>query len=93
MIEYTGPPLVAAANATRLEDYHLHYFLDENAAPYLGTGTPVPMGNPKIVHTAATQTTFDNVTAGNHTVAVMLSGSNHVSVVPPLSDQVTFSVR
>ena len=91
-VEYSGPPLVAAASATKLDDYHLHYFLDESATPYLGTTTPVPMGNPHIVHTAATQVSFDGVTAGTHTVVVMLSGANHVSVVPPLSDQVTFTV-
>jgi hypothetical protein len=91
-VSYDGPPLVAAANATRLDDYHLHYFLDENAAPYLGTLVPVPLGNPHIVHTAATQVTFDNVVAGSHTVAVMLSGSNHISVTPPVSDLVTFTV-
>jgi hypothetical protein len=44
---------VAAANAPRLDDFHRHYFLDESAAPYLGTLAPVPMGNPNIVHTAA----------------------------------------
>ena len=91
-VEYSGPPLVAAASATKLDDYHLHYFLDESATAYLGTTTPVPMGNPHIVHTAATQVSFDGVTAGTHTVVVMLSGANHVSVAPPLSDQVTFTV-
>lgn len=92
-VQYTGPQLVAAANATKLDDYHLHYFLDEDATPYLGTLTPVPMGNPRIVHTAALQVSFDGVTAGQHTVTVMLSGANHVSVAPPLSAQVQFTVQ
>jgi hypothetical protein len=90
-VNYNGPPLVPAASATKLDDYHLHYFLDEDAAPYLGTLVPVPMGNPRIVHTAATQLTFDNVPPGSHVVTVMLSGSNHISVIPPVSDQVTFT--
>src|SRR5712691_11571485 len=47
-ISYAGPTLVAAANATKLDDYHLHYLLDENVAPYLGTQVPVPAGNPHI---------------------------------------------
>jgi hypothetical protein len=92
-VQYSGPTLVAAANATKLDDLHLHYFLDENAAPYIGTLVPVPAGNPRIVHTAALQVTFDNVTAGSHTVTVMLSGANHVSVAPPLSANVTFTVQ
>jgi hypothetical protein len=90
---YSGPPLVAAASATKLDDYHVHYFLDEDAAPYLNSLTPVPMGNPHIVHTASMQTTFDNVAAGSHTATVMLSGANHVTVTPPLSAQVTFTVQ
>ena len=90
-VNYNGPPLVPAASATKLDDYHLHYFLDEDAAPYLGTLVPVPMGNPRILHTAATQVTFDNVPLGSHVVTVMLSGSNHISVIPPVSDQVTFT--
>src|SRR5438105_222705 len=80
MIDYNGPTLVPAANSTKLDDLHLHYFLDESATPYLGTGVPVPAGNPRIIHTAALQQAFDNVTAGSHTVVVMLSGNNHVSV-------------
>ena len=91
-VSYTGAALVAAASATRVDEDHLHYILDENVAPYLGTLVPVPMGNPRIVHTAATQVTFDNVPAGSHTVTVMLTGNNHISVRPPLSEQVTFSV-
>jgi len=92
-VQYSGPPLVPAANATKLDDYHLHYFLDENAAPYLGTLVPVPMGNPHIVHSAALQVTFDNIAAGSHTVVVALAGANHVSVAPPLSAQVTFTAQ
>jgi hypothetical protein len=92
-VQYTGPALVAAANATKLDDYHLHYFLDESAAAYIGTQVPVPMGNPNIVHTAALQQTFDNVSPGAHIVTVMLSGANHVSVTPPLSAQVMFTVQ
>lgn len=92
-IQFSGAQLVAAASATKLDDYHLHYFLDEDASPYLNSLTPVPMGNPHIVHTANLQTTFDNVTAGSHTVTVMLSGANHITVTPPLSAQVTFTVQ
>jgi hypothetical protein len=83
---------VPAANATALDQYHLHYLLDVSATPYLGTLVPVPLGDPHMVHTAATEVQFDNVSSGSHTVTVMLSGSDHISVNPPLSDQVTFTV-
>jgi hypothetical protein len=92
-VQYDGPPLVAAATATKLDDYHLHYFLDESATPYTGTLVPVPMGNPRIVHTAALQVTFDTVAAGSHTVTVLMSGANHISVAPPLTAQVSFTVQ
>ena len=92
-VQYTGPQLVPGANATRLDDYHLHYFLDESATSYIGSLMPVPMGNPHVVHTAALQVSFDGVTAGQHTLTVMMSGSNHVSVAPPLSTQVQFTVQ
>lgn len=92
-VNYTGPPLVPAANATKLDDYHLHYFLDVDPNPYIGTTVPAPLNDPRIIHTAATTVTFDNVAAGNHTLAVMLSGSNHISVNPPLAVQENFTAR
>jgi hypothetical protein len=91
--QYSGPPLVPAANAAKLDDYHVHYFLDENATPYIGTGVPVPAGNPRIVHSGALQVTFDNVPAGPHTVTVLMSGANHISVAPPLTAQVQFTAQ
>jgi len=92
-VQYSGPPLVAAASATKLDDYHLHYFLDEDATPYIGTLVPIPAGNPRIVHTANLQNTFDNVAAGPHKVTVVLGGANHVSVAPALSATVSFTVQ
>jgi hypothetical protein len=92
-VQYSGPALVPAANAAKLDDYHVHYFLDENATPYIGTGVPVPAGNPHIVHSAAMQVTFDNVSAGPHTVTVVMSGANHISVAPPLTAQVQFTAQ
>ena len=92
-VDYSGPTLVPAASATAIDQYHLHYFLDVNSAQYIGTTTPAPLGNPNIVHTAATTVTFDNVAPGTHQLAVALSGSNHVSVSPPLAAQLTFTAQ
>jgi uncharacterized protein (DUF2141 family) len=44
-------------------------------------------------HTAATSVTFDNVAAGSHALAVMMSGSNHISVNPPVAETETFTAR
>jgi hypothetical protein len=92
-VSYTGPALVSVANATKLDDYHLHYFLDVDATPYIGTLIPIPTGDPRIIHSAALSVTFDNVAAGNHMVAVVLTGSNHISVNPPVADLETFMTR
>jgi hypothetical protein len=92
-VNYSGPPLVAAANATKLDDYHLHYFLDVDPGPYIGTTTPMPLNDPRIMHTAATSVVFDNVASGTHQLAVVMSGSNHISVNPPLAERETFMCR
>jgi hypothetical protein len=92
-LSYSGPTLVPGAQAMKLEDYHLHYFLDEDATPYIGTARPIPTGNPHIVHSAASEVGFDNVSPGSHTLSVVMTGSNHISVEDPLSDTVTFTVR
>jgi hypothetical protein len=84
---------VDAANATKLDDYHLHYFLDVDPTRYIGTTVPIPLGDPRIIHSAATNVTFDNVAAGTHTLAVVMTGSNHISVTPPVADKVTFTAR
>ena len=92
-VNYSGPPLVAAANATQLNDYHLHYFLDVDPTPYIGTTLPIPLGDPRIVHSGATSVTFDNVAAGEHTLAVVMTGNNHISVNPPVTAKATFTAR
>jgi hypothetical protein len=92
-VTYTGPALISGAEAKKLDDYHLHYFLDEDAGAYLGSGMPIPAGNPKIVHSAAKEVNFDNLPPGAHTVSVVMSGNNHVSVSTPVSDTVSFSVK
>jgi hypothetical protein len=92
-VSYTGPALVAVANATKLDDYHIHYFLDVDPTPYIGTTIPIPLGDPRIIHSAATTITFDNVAPGPHTLAVVMTGSNHISVNPPVADKETFTAR
>jgi hypothetical protein len=92
-VSYTGPALVAPANATKLDDYHLHYLLDVDPTPYIGNTVPIPLGDSRIIHSAATSVTFDNVAAGTHTLAVVMTGSNHISVTPPVADKVTFTAR
>jgi LPXTG-motif cell wall-anchored protein len=91
-INVTGTTLVPAADATKLEDMHVHYLLDVDPAPYLSGATAIPMGNPNIVHTAALSQTFSAVAPGTHRVAVVLGLSNHTAAQPPVAPSVSFTV-
>ena len=90
--------LVPAASAQKPEDYHLHAAMDVDTSTWIGTGIPVPVGvqNPsasRLMHTAAKSVTFTGVAAGEHTVTVWLSLASHVSVRPPVSATVKFTVK
>jgi hypothetical protein len=93
VVNYNGPSLVAANMASTLNQYHLHYFLDVDASPYFQRSVPIPLGNPSIIHTSNTQVSFDNVAPGSHVLAVVLTGSNHVSLKPPVAQQISFTVQ
>jgi len=91
--DVAGVTLVPAADAKKLDDYHVHVLLDSDATPYLTQFLPVPMGNDNIVHTAAKMVTFKGVTAGPHTLSVFLTTSNHISVSPPIQTKATFTAQ
>jgi len=91
--DLTNVTLVPAAEARRVEDLHVHALLDVDPAAYLGTTTFIPLGNPSIIHSAAKEVTFNDVKSGQHKVAVILTGANHISVRPPVSDSMTFTVQ
>jgi len=91
-IQVSGTTLVPAANATKLEDMHVHYLLDVDPAPYLDGTTPIPAGNPAIVHSAALTNTFSGVAPGPHKVTVILGLSDHRAVQPPVAPSVSFTV-
>jgi LPXTG-motif cell wall-anchored protein len=91
-IAVTGTTLVPAAEATRLEDLHVHYLLDTDPGPYLSGSTPVPTGNPNIVHSAALSYTFSGVAPGAHRVVVLLGYSTHAAFQPPVAPSVAFQV-
>jgi len=92
-VTYDGPKLIPGTEAKKLDDYHLHYFLDEDATAFVNGARSIPAGNPHIVHSAATEVTFDNLPAGKHTVTVVMSGNNHVPVTPALTDTVSFTTE
>ena len=92
-VEYWGPPLSSAGAAHAVDEYHLAYFLDYDASAYVGTLLAIPRCDPRIIHSIATHVTFDHVMHGSHSLHVLLTGSNDVSVNPPVATSVTFLVR
>ena len=88
----SGFTIVPAAQATRPNEVHVHIFLDVDPTPYLGTGVPIPLNNPNIVHTANPTVTFQNVPAGTHRAFLALATGDHVSLNPAITDSVTFTV-
>jgi hypothetical protein len=92
-VDYWGPRLVPASSAGAIDQYHLVYFFDESDAPYVGTLQPIPRCNPHILHSVETRLTMDHVMHGSHAFAVLLAGSNNVSVNPPVEASVTFVTR
>jgi hypothetical protein len=92
-VKYLGPPLVPAAMAHAVDDYHLAYLLDQDDGGYLRTLLPIPHCNPRVVHSAWTTATFSGVQPGSHVLSVVLVGSNDVAVNPPVATSVTFLVK
>lgn len=70
---------------------HLHYFIDTDPAAVVGPGQPVPVGIPGIYHTDATHLTVD-LSPGPHTVWVVLTDNDHVTLSPPAQTRVSFTI-
>jgi hypothetical protein len=64
------------ASASDPTSFHLHYFVDTDP---VAAGQPVPTGNPKIIHSASTTQDLGALTAGSHTVTVVLGQFNHTA--------------
>ena len=72
---------------------HIHYFLDYSA-PTTPNQPAIPPSGISVDWTATPDTsyTFDNVSAGSHTVYVELVNNNHTPLQPPVTANVTFTV-
>lgn len=88
-----SPPLnLKPAAENDPNSFHLHYFIDLNPATVIKLGQPIPLGNPQIIHTAATTQDVGQLTAGPHTVWVVLAQVNHIPCTPSVQSSVTFTV-
>jgi hypothetical protein len=91
-IEATDVTLVDGRVATRNEDLHTHYLLDIDPTPYLDGKQDMPIGDPHLVHSAATSNTFTDVAPGPHTVITILSYKDHHVSQPVVMAKVSFTV-
>lgn len=64
------------ASAGDPTSFHLHYFVDTDPT---AAGQAVPTGNPKIIHSGSTTQDLGALSAGSHTVTVVLGQLNHTA--------------
>lgn len=72
--------------------YHLHYFVDTDPATIVQAGQAVPAGNPKIIHSAALTQDVGALSAGKHTVTVVMGDVAHLVCNPVVQGSVSFDV-
>ena len=84
----TGVTLVKADGDTSGKTGHLHAFVDKQPV----AGQPIPVGDPMIIHSATSPITVTGLTAGKHTILIVLGNGNHVPFDPPVTDELTVTV-
>ena len=88
-----APPVnLKPAKDAVADSFHLHYFVDIDPATVVQAGQPVPTGNPKIIHSAAMTQDVGTLTAGKHTVWVVLGDVGHTTCTPMVQGSVSFDV-
>lgn len=91
-VAVTPPVNLKPAKDGVADSFHLHYFVDIDPATVVQAGQPVPSGNPKIIHSAATTQDVGALTAGRHTVWVVLGDVAHTTCTPMVVGSVSFNV-
>jgi hypothetical protein len=81
-------------SAGDLNSFHLHYFVDLDPATIIVPGQPLPPpgANPSIIHSPELSMTFSGLTAGDHTVWVVMGRLNHVPCAGGVQAVVKFTV-
>ncbi len=72
---------------------HLHYYMDVSPIPTTDGQPAIPNNTSAVwAHISATNYTFTNVTAGQHTFTVQLANNDHTPVIPIVMQSVTVQV-
>jgi hypothetical protein len=88
-----APPVnLKPAKDAVADSFHLHYFVDIDPSTVVQAGQPVPTGNPKIIHSATTTQDVGTLTAGKHSVWVVLGDVSHTACTPMVVGTVSFDV-
>lgn len=90
-VDITGVPVKAAGEGDP-NAYHYHALVDVDPATVLQAGQPIPTGMSNIIHTAEKMIMLPNLAAGQHTVTVVMTRTDHVPLAPAIQDRVTFTV-
>ena len=85
-----GVQLAKADGDTTGKTGHLHVFVDKDPAQF--KGQPIPAGDPAIIHSAVAPVAVPGLTAGEHTIWVVLGNGAHVAFDPPVMDKLTVTV-
>lgn len=75
-VTLTPPQNVKAASAGDPQSLHLHYFIDALPTP---AGTVIPSNDPQIIHSGSLTQDLGTLTAGTHTVTVVVGQFNHAA--------------
>ncbi|MGI8550406.1 MAG: DUF4399 domain-containing protein [Dehalococcoidia bacterium] len=84
--------LIKAATDADPNASHFHYFVDRDPASVLRPGQPIPSGQPDIIHSALSSQPILDLSAGQHTVWVVLSHNDHTPYTPNVQAQVSFTL-
>jgi len=83
-----GVTLVKADGDTSGKTGHLHAFIDKEPT----AGMAIPVGDPAIIHSATSPIVVPGLTAGEHTIWVVVGNGNHVAFTPLVADRITVTV-
>lgn len=83
-----GVQLVKADGDTSGRTGHLHALVDKEPV----AGQTITVGDPLIVHSATSPISITGLTAGTHTIWVVLGNGNHVAFDPLVGDKLTVTV-